>query len=117
MRYVKLFEEFNEDGTPGNNSVVYIYYVHKSGDKNFDADVRDPDGKVVYELSAADLSNDGHMKNKDDIPGLVQLLIGKNKIKPGDTIIPASQAKADMTTDAIVPGVDTNPVETSPNPS
>jgi hypothetical protein len=117
MRYVKLFEEFNEGGPKQSASTVYIYYVHKSGDDNFEADVRDPDGKVVYELSASDLSNDGHMKNKDDIPGLVQLLIGKNKIKPGDTVVPASQAKADIAAETFAPEVNTNAAETTPNPA
>lgn len=96
MRFVKLFEEFTEEGNhPSNNDVVnktYIYYINNKDEKNFHADVRDPDGKVVFEIKAADLSNDGHMKNKDDIQGLMQLLISKNKIKKGDALVPANSS-------------------------
>lgn len=102
MKYVKLYEEFTDDGQDphghGPNSEAakaYLYYINNDDEKHFDADVRDPDGKIVFELKAADLSNDGHMKSKDDIQGLRELLLSKNKIKQGDTIVPAnSSAKA-----------------------
>ena len=96
MRFVKLFEEFTEEGNhPQNNEVAaktYIYYINNSDEKNFHADVRDPDGKVVYEIDSQDLANDGLMKGKDDIQGLLQLLISKNKIKQGDSLVPSNSA-------------------------
>ena len=62
MRHVKLFEEFNEEGNhPINDtsaSKMYIYYVNNKDPKKFHADVRDPDGKIVFEVNAAHLSND-----------------------------------------------------------
>lgn len=97
MRYVKLFEEFTEEGNhPANNAggnTTYIYYITNSDDKKFEADVRDADGKVVFELKSSDLSNDGHMKGKDDLAGLHQLLVSKNKIKQGDVIVPANSSQ------------------------
>jgi hypothetical protein len=114
MKFVKLFEEFTEEGnSPVNNdqgSKTFIYYITNQSDKNFEADVRDPDGKIVFELKAQDLSNDGLMKSKDDIAGLHQLLVGKNKIKKGDTLIPANStqnAVGGESTD-FVPEVNTN---------
>ena len=114
MKYVKLFEEFNDEGNhPANNSQgskTYIYYITNNDEKKFEADVRDPDGKIIFEIKAQDLSNDGHMKTKDDIAGLVQLLISKNKIKKGDSLVPAnSSAKAVGGQQAdFVPEVNTN---------
>jgi len=97
MKYVKLFEEFTDDGQDphGHNSnqeasKAYIYYINNDDEKHFDADIRDPDGKIIFELTASDLSNDGHMKGKDDVQGLRELLLSKNKIKQGDTIVPAN---------------------------
>jgi len=100
MKFVKLFEEFSE-GNPvmdNSSSRVFIYYIHKTG-KDFSADVRDPDGKVVAEVNASDISNDSQMKDENDIPGLIQLLIGKNKLKQGDTVVPSSAAKAEAQTE------------------
>lgn len=97
MRFVKLFEEFTEEGNhPQNNEVAsktYIYYITNANEKEFKADVRDPDGKVVYEIDSQDLSNDGLMKSKSDIQGLHALLLSKNKIKQGDTLIPANSTE------------------------
>jgi hypothetical protein len=94
MKHVKLFEEFNEEGNSPQNDVVasktYIYYITNSNEKEFKADVRDPDGKVILEIDSQDLSNDGLMKGKEDIQGLHQLLISKNKIKQGDALVPAN---------------------------
>lgn len=114
MKYVKLFEEFSEEGhssAPSENGQrTFVYYINNDDPKKFDADVRDPDGKVIFEIKAADLSNDGHMKGPDDISGLVKLLISKNKIKQGDVLVPAnSTAKAvgGQATD-FIPEVNTN---------
>jgi len=97
MKYVKLFEEFTEDGNhPANNaggSKTYIYYILNGDEKKFHADVRDPDGKVIYEIKSSDLKNDGHMKGKDDIAGLLKLLLSKNKIKQGDSLVPANSSE------------------------
>jgi hypothetical protein len=114
MKYVKLFEEFTEEGNhPANNdqgSKNYVYYITNKSDKNFEADVRDPDGKVIFELKSSDLTNDGLMKGKDDIAGLHQLLVSKNKIKKGDTLVPANatqEAVGGQSTD-FVPELNTN---------
>lgn len=86
MNHIKLYEEFS-----GNSQKTYIYYIK---DKNeFHADVRDPDGKIIFELKPSDISNDGYMKTKDDISGLVKLLISKNKIKTGDIVVPADEVR------------------------
>jgi len=91
MKHVKLFEEFNEEGNLSQGGPkTYIYHITNSSDKNFSADVRDSDGKVIFELKPTDISNDGLMKNKDDINGLYQMLLNKNKIKKGETIVPAN---------------------------
>jgi hypothetical protein len=97
MKYVKLYEEFTEEGNhPANNSggsTTYIYYITNADEKKFAAAVRDPDGKIVFELKASDLSNDGHMKGKDDIAGLHHLLVSKNKIKQGDVLVPSNSTQ------------------------
>ena len=114
MRHVKLFEEFNEEGNhPINDtsaSKMYIYYVNNKDPKKFHADVRDPDGKIVFEVNAAHLSNDGFMKGPDDIQGLAKMLISKNKIKAGDSVVPsnsAAKAVAGQNED-FIPAVNTN---------
>ncbi len=97
MKHVKLFEEFSQEAqAPAVNdnqgSKTYVYYINNKDDKNFEADVRDPDGKVIFEIKAQDLSNDSLMKGKDDVSGLHSLLVSKNKIKKGDSLVPANSA-------------------------
>lgn len=114
MKYVKLFEQFTEEKAAAaeqTGAKAYVYYINNKDEKKFEADVRDPDGKIIYELKAGDLSEAGHMKDKDDIAGLVQLLISKNKIKPGDTVVPANssgEAAGGGPVGDFVPEVNTN---------
>lgn len=90
MKHVKLFEDFNQ---PQNGPKTYIFYVNNEGKDTFQADVRDQDGKIIFEVTAKDLNNDGMMKTKDDIQGLRNLLISKNKMKQGDQLVPAKEYK------------------------
>ena len=112
-RHVKLFEEWTQDGNHPDNSNgarTFIYYINNHDEKKFDADVRDPDGKVIFELKASDLQNDGLMKGMDDIAGLRQLLLNKNKIKPSDVVVAANASgkAAGGGTEDFVPEVNTN---------
>jgi hypothetical protein len=53
--------------------MTYEYYINLDERGEFEADVRDADGKTVFELNA-DLFEDGWMKNKHDIFGLLGYL-------------------------------------------
>jgi len=110
MKFLKLFEDFDQGNMveAGSASKTYIYYISNNSDSKFEADVRDPDGKIVYELTASDITNDSHMKDKNDISGLVKLLISKNKIKANDTVVPAADARAAQADEDFAGAVNTN---------
>jgi hypothetical protein len=48
------------------------------------------------------------MKDKNDISGLVKLLISKNKIKANDAVVPAEDAKAAQAGEDFTGAVNTN---------
>lgn len=104
MKYVKLFEEFNP-----TKERVFTYIVHNNSEKNFHAEVKDDDGKVIYEIKGTGLfEGDGPMKGKEDLSGLRTFLISKNKIKECDQIIPAGGGRQE--TQNFVQPINTNPV-------
>ncbi len=100
-----------EHPTPVGNtqsSKQYIYHVFNNSDEDFKADVRDPDGKIILEINSSVFSNEGHMKNKEDLTGLQQLLLSKNKIKPGDQVVLAKDVKAEMDANDFTPPLNVN---------
>lgn len=100
MKFVKLFEEFEfaSNVNPGNPQTLqpkkYIYYIKDIGKSKFEAAIRDEDGKVIFEFDDTLLKNEQGMKDENDIPGLIELLINKNKIKRGDLLEPSEQTAA-----------------------
>ena len=61
----------------------------ETGKNKFEAEIRDEDGKIVFKYDDALLKNDKMIQNEHDIPGLIELLINKNKIKRGDILEPS----------------------------
>ena len=98
MKHVKLFEDFQQPSGPVNSAgpKTYIYHVYDTSEKNFHAEVRDTDGKVVFEIKGKTMfEGDGIMKDENDVLGLQKTLIGKNIIKQGDTVVKSKEYKDD----------------------
>jgi hypothetical protein len=77
---------------PEAQSKTYMYHINKDTKEDFHADVRDQDGKIIYEIEGRGIfETDGGMKDKDDLVGLTKMLQAKNKIRPSDTIVPAEK--------------------------
>lgn len=76
-----------------NTALHYGYYVNKDERGEFNADVRDPDGKTVYEIQSDEETGeipevvDGWMKNGADLGGLKEYLVHLGLIPRGADVM------------------------------
>lgn len=110
MKYVQLFEEFDASVPAAIEPAAstFMYIVHNSSEKDFHAEVKDQDGKVIFEIKGSGLFEGDLIKGKDDITGLREFLISKKLIKEGDQLIKAGDGGQEM--QSFIQPVDTNPV-------
>ena len=72
-----------------NGGKTYEYYINLDERGEFEADVRDPNGKTVAEVREG-IFEDGFMRNKNDISGLEDYLKSMKIIKPSDRLVKAN---------------------------
>jgi hypothetical protein len=74
---------------------TYEYYIDLDERGSFFADVRDENGKTVFEIKAGDalaenessIFDDGFMKNGSDIDGMHDYLVDLGIMQAGDNLI------------------------------
>lgn len=64
----------------------YYYYINLSERGDFYADVRNPDGKTVYEICGFSIFEDGFMSHDEDIEGLCSYLQDLGVIGENDSL-------------------------------
>lgn len=82
----------------------YGYYIDLHERGSFIADVRDAQGKTIYEVRAGNelgedetsLVDDGFMKHVEDIDGLQAYLIDLKLLQPGDQILTMRDFERDL---------------------
>ncbi|PIQ54410.1 MAG: hypothetical protein COW02_05070 [Comamonadaceae bacterium CG12_big_fil_rev_8_21_14_0_65_59_15] len=81
---------------------IYGYYIDLDERGDFQADVRDVNGKTIFEIRAGEslgedessIFDDGYMRNKDDLSGLTEYMIGLGIIAEGSDVLPMSEFEA-----------------------
>jgi hypothetical protein len=78
---LKTFEEFDQQPRQ------YVFYVINPG-VDFEAEVRDTDGKVIYRVDKKKMEK-GVMSNVTDLSSLRDYLVRRKKIRQFDELTPA----------------------------
>jgi len=91
---IKMFEEF--DQVPKR----FLFYVLDPG-VEFKGEVRDEDGKVIYEVTREKIEEKGVMNNATDLSTLREYLIKRKKMAQIDELVAAENTD---TNDATNPG-------------
>lgn len=65
---------------------TFYYYINLDERGEFNADVRDEDGKTVFEIDGFDIFEDGFMHNSEDLDGLEEYLTDLEIIDEDDEI-------------------------------
>lgn len=71
------------------NEANFEYFVNKDERGEFEADIRDKKGKTVWEGDTEvfrEMIEDGYMKHKDDLKGLVSYLIDMKVLPRGASV-------------------------------
>lgn len=87
------------DDVKGKRPTVFGYSINLDERGSFRADVRDEKGKTVFEILAGDelgedessIFEDGYMRNKHDLSGLLDYLIDLKIAKKGDHLVNENQ--------------------------
>jgi len=64
----------------------FEYFINKDERGEFNADVRDPDGKTVFEIEGSEVFDDGFMSDKEDLDGLKDHLVDLGILKEDDEL-------------------------------
>lgn len=66
---------------------TYLYFINLEERGEFYADVRDDSNNTVFEIKGFDIFEDGWMRNKNDLMGLRNHLVGLGVMKDDDDLI------------------------------
>lgn len=66
---------------------TYEYFINLDERGEFYADVRDLGGNTVIEIKGFDIFEDGYMKNKNDLAGLLDYMIEVDIANDGDELV------------------------------
>jgi hypothetical protein len=69
---------------PGKKTYLYFISLDERGE--FYADVRDGSNNTIFEIKGFDIFEDGWMRNKSDLKGLKNHLVGLGVMKDGDDL-------------------------------
>ncbi len=76
------------------DKIIFEYFINLDERGEFQADVRDPDGKTVYTITgepcdgfSSDVFSHGFMRHKYDLDGLKALLVGLDIMEPENTLV------------------------------
>lgn len=75
-----------ETNVTANKGDSYGYYINLDEREEFYADVRDGKGDTVYEIKGFDIFEDGFMRDKKDMTGLLEYLIHMQIVEPESEI-------------------------------
>jgi hypothetical protein len=64
---------------------TFEYHINKDERGEFNADVRNPKGKTVWQTDG-DVFEDGYMKHKDDMKGLKDYLVALHYMNESDIL-------------------------------
>lgn len=91
-----VWEDYDGDGAnPGGKTYLFVVTNDTGNPDDFEAEVREQEGKVIYKVTAKDMSA-GAMQHPSDMTGLRKYLIEKKRIKELDVIEPAESTSAAM---------------------
>ena len=66
---------------------TYLYFINLDERGEFYADVRDESNNTIFEIKGFDIFEDGWMRNKNDLMGLKNHLVGLGVMKDDDYLI------------------------------
>ena len=66
---------------------TYAYFINLDERGEFYADVRDLGGNTVIEIEGFEIFEDGYMKNKNDLAGLLDYMIELDIANDGDELV------------------------------
>jgi len=69
---------------------TYLYFINLDERGEFYADVRDDSNNTIFEIKGFDIFEDGWMRNKNDLMGLRNHLVGLGVMKDDDYLIGSS---------------------------
>ena len=69
---------------------MFEYYVNLDERGEFFADVRSADGDTVFEIHGFDIFEDGFMRHKGDLAGLLDYLVSMGIAAKNDRLIAAN---------------------------
>lgn len=74
------------------DKVIYEYFINLDERGEFYADVRNPDGKTVFEIkcdaeSERHIFEEGWIKHKDDLEGLKAYMVELDIMEPDNTLV------------------------------
>jgi len=65
---------------------TYLYFINLDERGEFYADVRDGSNNSIFEIKGFDIFEDGWMRNKSDLKGLKNHLVGLGVMKDDDDL-------------------------------
>lgn len=80
--------------------LILGYSINLDERGDFYADVRQEDGQTIFEIHGADLIEDGFMRNKHDLDGLLSHLVELGVAQPSARLMSLAEQEAYLEEDA-----------------